>query len=103
MIPYGKHNITNSDIEAVIEVLKSDSLTQGNKVPEFESKIATYCDVEYAVAANSATSCLHLACLALGLSEGDHLWTSPNSFVASSNAPKLMISIGINRLSYGSR
>ncbi len=85
MIPYGKHNISNSDIEAVIEVLKSDSLTQGKKVPEFESKVASYCNVEYAVAANSATSCLHIACLALGLSEGDHLWTSPNSFVASSN------------------
>ena len=85
MIPYGKQDIIQSDIDAVIEVLKSDFLTQGPKTPLFESSIAEYCGSEFGVAVNSATSALHIACLALGLGEGDYFWTSPNSFVASAN------------------
>ena len=84
-IPYGKQEITEEDIEAVIETLKSDFLTQGPKVPEFESRISKYCDSSYASAFNSATSALHGACMALGLKEGDEVWTSPISFVASAN------------------
>lgn len=85
MIPYGRQDITKKDIESVVEVLHSDFLTQGPVVPEFEEVVSEYCGVEYAVAVNSATSALHLACLALGLGEGDWLWTSPISFVASAN------------------
>ncbi len=85
MIPYGKQDIIQSDIDAVIEVLKSDFLTQGPKVPLFEKCISDYCDSAYSVAVNSATSALHIACLALGLGEGDWLWTSPITFVASAN------------------
>jgi UDP-4-amino-4,6-dideoxy-N-acetyl-beta-L-altrosamine transaminase len=85
MIPYGKQDINQSDIDAVVDVLKSDFLTQGPQVPLFEKTIADYCDAKYAVAANSATSALHVACLALGLGEGDWLWTTPNTFVASAN------------------
>ena len=85
MIPYGRQDITQADIEAVIEVLRSDFLTQGPQVPSFEQKLATYCGASHAVAVNSATSALHIACLALGLSEGDYLWTSPLTFVASAN------------------
>ncbi|HBF08089.1 MAG TPA: UDP-4-amino-4,6-dideoxy-N-acetyl-beta-L-altrosamine transaminase [Gammaproteobacteria bacterium] len=85
MIPYGRQSIDQQDIDAVIEVLKSDYLTQGPKVPEFEKTIQDYCNVNYAVACNSATSCLHIACLALGLGPGDLYWTSPISFVASAN------------------
>ena len=85
MIPYGKQDIIQSDIDSVIEVLKSDFLTQGPKTPLFESSIAEYCGSEFGVAVNSATSALHIACLALGLGEGDFFWTSPNSFVASAN------------------
>ncbi len=85
MIPYGRHNVTDQDIDAVIDVLKSDYLTQGPKLPEFEMKFSQTIGAEYAVAVNSATSALHLACLALGLGAGDILWTSPISFVASSN------------------
>ena len=85
MIPYGRQSIDQQDIDAVIEVLKSDYLTQGPKVPEFEKTIQDYCNVKYAVACNSATSCLHIACLALGLGPGDLYWTSPISFVASAN------------------
>ncbi len=84
-IPYGKQSITQDDIDAVIEVLRSDFLTQGPKVPEFELKVADYCCAKHAVAVNSATSALHIACLALGLSPGDTLWTSPITFVASAN------------------
>ena len=86
MIPYGRQDISDDDIKSVVEVLKSDFLTQGPQVPIFENKIAKYCDVSFAVASNSATSSLHIACLALGLGKGDILWTSPISFVASSNA-----------------
>ena len=85
MIPYGKQDISEADIQAVVSVLKSDFLTQGPKVPLFEKCISRYCGSSYAVASNSATSSLHLACLALGLRKEDWLWTSPNSFVASAN------------------
>jgi UDP-4-amino-4,6-dideoxy-N-acetyl-beta-L-altrosamine transaminase len=85
MIPYGKQDITQLDIDAVVDVLKSDYLTQGPQVPLFEKIVADYCGAQYAVAVNSATSALHVACLALGLGQGDWLWTSPNTFVASAN------------------
>ena len=85
MIPYGKHNINQGDIEAVIDVLKSDFLTQGPTVPKFETEIAEYCHSNQAVAVNSATSALHLSCIALGLSQNDIVWTSPITFVASAN------------------
>lgn len=84
-IPYGRQDITQDDIDAVIAVLKSDFLTQGPMVPRFERAIADYCGVEHAVAVNSATSALHIACLALGLGAGDWLWTTPTTFVASAN------------------
>ncbi len=84
-IPYSKQNISKEDINKVVEVLKSDFLTQGPMVPIFEKKIAEYCSVSEAVAFNSATSSLHAACASLGLGKGDLLWTSPNSFVASAN------------------
>lgn len=85
MIPYGKHEISENDINAVLDVLRSDFLTQGPLVPKFEEAIASYCSTKYAVASNSATSGLHIACLALGLGPGDYLWTSANTFVASAN------------------
>lgn len=85
MIPYGKQDISQADIDAVLEVLQSDFLTQGPKVPEFESSLVSYCNVKHALAVNSATSALHIACLALGLSQGDYLWTTPITFVASAN------------------
>jgi len=85
IIPYGKQEISPRDIDVVVEVLKSDFLTQGPQAPLFEKTVAEYCGAEYGVAVNSATSALHIACLALGLGEGDWLWTSPNTFVASAN------------------
>lgn len=85
MIPYGRQDISEADIAAVVEVLKSDFLTQGPVVPQFESAVAAYCDAAYGVAVNSATSALHMACLALGLGPGDSLWTTPITFVASAN------------------
>ena len=85
MIPYGKQNINQADIDSVVDVLKSDFLTQGPQVPLFEDKVAKYCGAKHGVAVNSATSALHIACLSLGLGKGDYLWTSPNSFVASAN------------------
>lgn len=85
MIPYGRQNITEKDIDAVVNVLKGDYITQGPLLPEFEMKISQTIGVECSFAVNSATSALHLACLALGLSTGDILWTSPISFVASAN------------------
>jgi len=85
VIPYGKQDINQNDIDAVINVLRSDFLTQGPQVPLFEKTVANYCGSEYAVAVNSATSALHISCLSLGLGKGDWLWTSPNSFVASAN------------------
>jgi UDP-4-amino-4,6-dideoxy-N-acetyl-beta-L-altrosamine transaminase len=85
MIPYGHQDITQADIDAVVEVLHSDLLTQGPQVPLFEQRLADYCGAKHAVAVNSATSALHLACLALGLGPEDWLWTSPITFVASAN------------------
>ena len=85
MIPYGKQDITQEDIDAVVDVLKSDFLTQGPQVPAFESALMDATGANYALAVNSATSALHIACLALGLGEGDSLWTTPITFVASAN------------------
>ncbi len=85
MIPYGRQDITQADIDAVVSVLQSDFLTQGPMVPQFESTITDYCHAEHALAVNSATSALHIACLALGLGTGDLLWTTPITFVASAN------------------
>ncbi|SGY94361.1 Putative FlmB [Moritella viscosa] len=85
MIPYGKQDINQQDIDAVIAVLQSDFLTQGPQVPLFEQALIAYTGADYAVACNSATSALHLACLALDLGEGDWLWTTPITFVASAN------------------
>jgi UDP-4-amino-4,6-dideoxy-N-acetyl-beta-L-altrosamine transaminase len=84
-IPYGRQDISEVDIQAVVDVLRSDFLTQGPVVPAFENAVANYCQVKYAVAVNSATSALHIACLALGVAEGDIVWTSPITFVASAN------------------
>lgn len=85
MIPYGRQEITAADIDAVVAVLQSDFLTQGPMVPRFEQAVAHYVGVEHALAVNSATSALHIACLALGLGPGDWLWTTPVTFVASAN------------------
>ena len=85
LIPYGRQNINQADIDAVVEVLRSDFLTQGPVVPEFEKAVAAYCHANHAVAVNSATSALHIACLALGVGKGDLVWTSPITFVASAN------------------
>ena len=85
MIPYGRQDITQRDIDAVVEVLRSDFLTQGPAVAHFERLVAARVKARHAVAVNSATSALHIACLALGLGEGDWLWTVPNTFVASAN------------------
>ena len=85
MIPYGRQDIVKADIDAVVAVLKSDFLTQGPQVPLFEQKVAEHVGAKHAIAANSATSALHIACLALDLGPGDWLWTSPITFVASAN------------------
>lgn len=85
MIPYGGQNISEADIAAVIDVLKSDCLTQGPAVPRFEAALVNYVGANHAVAVNSGTSALHLACLALGLGTGDWLWVTPITFVASAN------------------
>ncbi|MBE3654151.1 UDP-4-amino-4,6-dideoxy-N-acetyl-beta-L-altrosamine transaminase [Vibrio navarrensis] len=85
MIPYGKQDINQQDIDSVVDVLKSDFLTQGPQVPAFEQALIDHTGASYALAVNSATSALHIACLALGLGEGDWLWTSPITFVASAN------------------
>jgi UDP-4-amino-4,6-dideoxy-N-acetyl-beta-L-altrosamine transaminase len=85
MIPYGKHDINQADINSVINVLQSDFLTQGPQTPLFEKIVSNYCGSQYGVAVNSATSALHVACLALSLGKGDYFWTTPNSFVASAN------------------
>ena len=86
LIPYGRQSISEADIEAVAEVLRSDFLTQGPVVPAFEDAVVSYCGASYGVAANSATSVLHLALIALGVGPGDKVWTSPITFVASANA-----------------
>lgn len=85
MIPYGRQDISDADIQAVVDVLRSDFLTQGPAVPAFENAISGYCGAGHAVAVNSATSALHIACLALGVGPGDRVWTSPITFVASAN------------------
>ena len=85
MIPYGRQSIEQEDIDAVVAVLQSEFLTQGPQVPAFEAAVASATQAAHAVAMNSATSALHIACLALGLGPGDVLWTSPITFVASAN------------------
>lgn len=85
MIPYGRQSITEEDIQAVVDVLRSDYLTQGPVVPQFEQAICNYTGADYAVAVNSGTSALHIACRALDLGPGDVLWTTPITFVASAN------------------
>lgn len=89
MIPYGRQNISESDIAAVVETLRSDWLTQGPKIPAFEKKLADYCEVPHAIAMSSCTAALHAACVALGVKPGDRVWTSPISFVASANCARL--------------
>lgn len=85
MIPYAQHDVTEEDIDAVVNVLRSDFLTQGSQVPLFEKTVAEYCNANHSIAVNSATSALHISCLALGLGKGDWLWTSPITFVSSAN------------------
>ena len=85
VITYGRQNISDKDIQAVVDVLHSDFLTQGPIVPAFEKSVADYCGAQHAIAVNSATSALHIACLALGVGPDDVVWTSPNTFVASAN------------------
>ena len=84
-IPYGRQDINQDDIDAMVAVLRSDFLTQGPVVPAFEKVVADYCGAQHAVAVNSATSALHIACLALGVGKGDSVWTTPVTFVASAN------------------
>jgi UDP-4-amino-4,6-dideoxy-N-acetyl-beta-L-altrosamine transaminase len=88
VIPYGRQLISDADVQAVVDVLRSDFLTQGPVVPRFEQAVADHCGVPHAVAVNSATSALHVACLALGVGPGDRVWTSPNTFVASANCAR---------------
>ena len=85
IIPYGRQNISEADIQAVVDVLRSDFLTQGPAITAFEKAMAQYCGAKYAVAVSNATAGLHIACMVAGLSQGDTLWTSPNTFVASAN------------------
>ncbi|WP_016834345.1 UDP-4-amino-4,6-dideoxy-N-acetyl-beta-L-altrosamine transaminase [Herbaspirillum lusitanum] len=87
-IPYGRQDISEADIDAVVNVLRSDFLTQGPVVPAFESAVAAHCGAAYAIAVNSATSALHIACLALGVGAGDLVWTTPITFVASANCAR---------------
>lgn len=88
MIPYGHQEINQADIDAVVEVLRSDLLTQGPVVPRFENAVAQKCGARFAVAVNSGTSALHIACMALDLGPSDLLWTVPNTFVASANCAR---------------
>jgi UDP-4-amino-4,6-dideoxy-N-acetyl-beta-L-altrosamine transaminase len=88
MIPYGRQSVSDADIAAVVEVLRSDFLTQGPVVSRFEDAVARACGAAHAVAVNSATSALHIACLALGVGPGDTVWTSPNTFLASANCAR---------------
>jgi UDP-4-amino-4,6-dideoxy-N-acetyl-beta-L-altrosamine transaminase len=88
MIPYGRQDISQADIDAVVDVLKSDFLTQGPMIGQFEAAIALQVGAPHALAVNSATSALHIACLALGVGPGDNVWTSPNTFVASANCAR---------------
>ena len=84
-IPYGRQDISEQDIQAVVDILRSDFLTQGPAVPAFEQSVMAYTGAQHAIAVNSATAALHIACLALGVGEGDIVWTSPITFVASAN------------------
>lgn len=88
MIPYGRQDINGEDIEAVVRVLRSDYLTQGPEIEGFEQETAVFCGAPHAIAVNSATSALHMACAALGVGQGDLVWTSPNSFTASANCAR---------------
>ncbi|HLS86065.1 MAG TPA: UDP-4-amino-4,6-dideoxy-N-acetyl-beta-L-altrosamine transaminase [Burkholderiales bacterium] len=88
VIPYARQSISQADVEAVVEVLRSDWLTQGPCIERFESEVAAYCGARQAVAVSNGTAALHLACMALGLGPGDRLWTSPNTFVASANCAR---------------
>ena len=88
MIPYGRQDISEADIQAVIDVLRSDFLTQGPTVSIFEKAMAAYCGASHATAVNSATSALHLACMVLGVGPGDMVWTTPITFVASANCAR---------------
>jgi UDP-4-amino-4,6-dideoxy-N-acetyl-beta-L-altrosamine transaminase/dTDP-4-dehydrorhamnose reductase len=85
VIPYGRQDVSEKDIQSIVNVLRSDYITQGPTIQKFEQRVAEYCGVKHAYACNSATSALHIACLALGVKKGDLVWTSPISFVASSN------------------
>ena len=85
VIPYGRQDVSEKDIQTVVDILRSDYITQGPMIQKFERKVADYCNAKFAYACNSATSALHIACLALGVGKGDLVWTSPISFVASSN------------------
>ena len=89
MIPYSRQSISQSDIKEVVRTLKSDFLTTGPQISKFEKKISKFLNVKYAVCVNSATSALHISCLALGLKKSDRFWTSTNSFVASANCGEL--------------
>ena len=91
MMPYGQQSIDESDIKEVIKVLKSDWLTQGPKVLEFEKALAKYCGVKYVVACVNGTSALHLSYLAVGLKKGDEVITTPNTFVATTN---MLLAVG---------
>ena len=86
LIQYGKQSISDDDVEAVVRVLRSSYLTQGPVTIDFEQSISNYCGAKFAVAVNSATSGLHLALMALGVEDGDLVWTSAITFVATSNA-----------------
>lgn len=88
LIPYARQEISEADIAAVVEVLRGDCLTQGPVVPAFENAVAIQSGARYAVAVNSATSALHVACLALNVGSGDVVWTTPNTFVASANCAR---------------
>ncbi len=88
MIPYGRQNITDDDIAAVVEVMNSEWLTQGPGIADFERAMAKYCHASHAVAVCNATAALHISCLALGVGTGDIVWTSPNTFVASANCAR---------------
>ena len=85
MTSYSRQDINQDDIDMVSAVLRSDFLTQGPMIPRFEQSVTNYCGAQHAIAANSATSALHIACLSLGLGPGDWLWTTPTTFVSSSN------------------
>ncbi len=85
MIPYGRQHLDEDDVKAVVETLTSNWLTQGPAIPKFETALADYCGANFGIAVNSATSALHIACLALDVGKDDIVWTSPNSFVASAN------------------